>query len=352
MESDGDNEGCEGINLGNKIEKNKEVVDVKAGEKQNQPEVEALVVKLRAENEMMKSNLNISENTVVEQGQQLVTLKRKLENVESYKAKMVKQDKFVQNLKDRIECPVCYDIPRCGPVPICPNGHIVCSKCKRDDCPTCRIPMGDGKSLIAVAIIETVDHTCKFDNCNEEFPYGDPLEKHETSCSLRTVNCPKAGCNIKVALVGLLNHLLQSSCCDQKVEARQSDLNEWNTSLYRNTLQVANGCWSIDVFKINGEVLAFYPMQSEEFFYFMLIMGATESECTKYEVEMVVHESNTVAEAVDAKVSVRFLGTPLSIDRQRDEFKLFGATAQMMKEIMKMPESKNYFKVSFKLVKK
>jgi len=334
--------------LGDKIEEKKEVVDVKTEEKQNQPM--KLIRKMWAENQMMKSNLKISENTVVEQGQQLVILKRKLENVESFKAKMVKQDKFVQHLKDRVECPVCYDIPRSGPVPICPNGHIVCSKCKRDACPTCRTLMGDGKSLIAVDIIEALDHGCKYDNCNEQFPFGAPLEKHEISCSFRTVNCPKKDCNTKVALAGLLNHLLQSSCCDQDVEALHRDLNEWNTGSYSDE-ENDDAIWPIDVYKINGEVLAFLPLKSKGFYYFMLIMGATESECTNYEVEMVVHDDDTLAEDVDAKVAVKFFGTPLSIDMKRNDFKLFGTTAQLVKKIVKMSENKDAFRLSFKLVK-
>ena len=44
-------------------------------------------------------------------------------------------------------------------------------------------------------------------------------------------------------------------------------------------------------------------------------------ECTKYELEMVVHGHGTAPEAVDAKVAARFMGIPLSIDRQKEELK-------------------------------
>jgi hypothetical protein len=33
---------------------------------------------------------------------------------------------------------VCLDVPKRGPVPVCANGHVVCSKCLRLECPTCR----------------------------------------------------------------------------------------------------------------------------------------------------------------------------------------------------------------------
>jgi len=336
MESDGVKDGGGDVNLGDKIEENEEIEDEEDGDKKDED----------------KDEEDEEDEEEDDKGQRLVTLKRKLENVEeSFKAKTVKQDKFVQNLKDKIECPVCYEIPRCGPVPICPNGHIVCIKCKRDACPTCRTLMGDGKSLIAVAIIEAIDHTCKFDDCEKLFPFGDTLKKHETNCPLRTVNCPKTGCNEKVALAGMVKHLLQSPCCAQKDRARQGDLNVWHTASYNNTKHGPNANWSIDVCEINGEVFVFFPLKSEGFFYFMFIMGATESKCIKYVVEMVVHGPGTAAEAVDDKVAARFSGIPLSIDRQKEEFKLFGTTSQLMKEIMKMSRNKHQFRLSFKIVK-
>ena len=59
-------------------------------------------------------------------------------------------------LKKSVECPVCLEVPRKGPVFTCPNGHLVCQKCKREFCPTCREAMGDNKSLMAVDVIEKV----------------------------------------------------------------------------------------------------------------------------------------------------------------------------------------------------
>ena len=45
----------------------------------------------------------------------------------------------VGTLRKRVECPVCLEIPRSGPVFVCKNGHFVCQKCKRGgNCPTCR----------------------------------------------------------------------------------------------------------------------------------------------------------------------------------------------------------------------
>ena len=37
-----------------------------------------------------------------------------------------KYEDLVKKLRDKVECPVCFDIPKKAPVPVCPNGHVVC----------------------------------------------------------------------------------------------------------------------------------------------------------------------------------------------------------------------------------
>merc|ERR1740137_130425 len=106
----------------------------------------------------------------------------------------------LDNLKDTVECPVCLEIPRKGPVFVCPNGHFVCKRCKAEakSCPTCRDPMGDGKSLLAVSVIEIIDHKCKFVECEELFAV-DKLEAHEKVCKHRMVKCPHRTCTDEVS---------------------------------------------------------------------------------------------------------------------------------------------------------
>jgi len=43
--------------------------------------------------------------------------------------------KMVAELKDKVECPVCLVVPREGPVPCCPHGHITCSPCLATESP-------------------------------------------------------------------------------------------------------------------------------------------------------------------------------------------------------------------------
>merc|ERR1719222_1119466 len=80
----------------------------------------------------------------------------------------VKMEKLSQELRKQVECPVCLTMPReDGAIPCCPQGHFVCSTCwdklvrqRRPDCPTCRAPIGQGKSLLALFVIKNVKHEC------------------------------------------------------------------------------------------------------------------------------------------------------------------------------------------------
>jgi len=62
------------------------------------------------------------EKMMVEKTEAL-TEKTKLEE------QMEKMRMFVAELQGAVECPVCLVVPREGPVPCCPAGHITCSPC-------------------------------------------------------------------------------------------------------------------------------------------------------------------------------------------------------------------------------
>merc|ERR1712059_161817 len=106
-------------------------------------------------------------------------------------------------LRDKVECPVCLDVPKKAPIPVCPNGHVVCSKCVREKCPTCRVKMEQGKSSLAVTVIENIDHDCENEGCNEKLSHRE-LVSHDKSCFYRLVECPDLeSCKEKISLASL-----------------------------------------------------------------------------------------------------------------------------------------------------
>jgi len=293
--------------------------------------------------------------------QEVNALKRKLKNnkdeldvkeaeLDASKSKVIKQDHLLQQLKDKVECPVCLVIPRGGPVSVCPNGHVVCETCKRDSCPTCRSAMGTGKSLLAGTIVENIDHNCKFSDCNEVFAPED-LEEHEAVCPHRTVNCPDVKCLVKVPLSKLVDHLNRSDKCTPNKTPRKILVN-WNRNNYREAPKGDGKSiyWPVDVCSYSGETFAVFPTKSEGQYYFVIVMFASESECSKFKFEMIIHESL----GLDSEDSVKFQGSPLSIDLKKKEFNFYSASALFMSKIMKKLDDKSGFGfcLSFKLSKK
>ena len=99
------------------------------------------------------------------------------ENMRVNEEKLAAFEKMTAELKESVECPVCLQLPREDPVPCCPRGHITCSPCLenhrkagRMDCPTCRDPMGEGKSLLAKVVIKNLEHECSFPGCDMKLP--------------------------------------------------------------------------------------------------------------------------------------------------------------------------------------
>jgi len=129
----------------------------------------------------------------------------------------VKIEKMSKELQSQVECPVCLSMPREErPVPCCPQGHIICSTCRDDsirqgklDCPTCRTPMGQGQSLLALTVIKNVQHECRHHDqgCNVKLNFGQ-IKKHEETCDWRLIPCPGMGlfCKENIPLRNVLNH--------------------------------------------------------------------------------------------------------------------------------------------------
>ena len=89
--------------------------------------------------------------------------------LEEYAAEVSKLRRIAEEQEKIVECSICKTLPRDdGPVPCCPCGHFVCSPCLKqwqesqansNTCPTCRCPMGTGKSLLAVTVIKHALHS-------------------------------------------------------------------------------------------------------------------------------------------------------------------------------------------------
>ena len=99
----------------------------------------------------------VEEGKVVIFQEELLNYKKAVEEVK--KGKQV-----LEELQLLVECPVCMTTPKEGPMPCCPAGHLTCAPCLealrkkgKKICPSCRGPLGKGKSLLSSAIIKTIE---------------------------------------------------------------------------------------------------------------------------------------------------------------------------------------------------
>ena len=121
-----------------------------------------------------------------------------------------------EDLSSRLECPVCLSVPRTGPIPSCPVGHIICSTCREslDTCPTCRRPLSaENTNCLAAALIDKVKHKCKFHlhGCDVKRLLGE-LPQHEKICTERTTICPNLRCKKEVKLKSYQSHVTEDDC--------------------------------------------------------------------------------------------------------------------------------------------
>ena len=60
----------------------------------------------------------------------------------------------LETLKSNLECPVCFIVPKMGPIYQCRNGHLLCNEChpKMKRCPLCKVPLEKLRNLLSEQI--------------------------------------------------------------------------------------------------------------------------------------------------------------------------------------------------------
>ena len=103
-------------------------------------------------------------------------------------------------------------------------------------------------------------------------------------------------------------HLRNSKqCCGQDVKESFGYWNRRNFNM--KDISVKDTAWPMHIYSYSGVIFAVYPIKSGGQIYFVLVMFASEAECSKYEFEMIVHERGSWA--LDSVMSVKFCGNPL-----------------------------------------
>jgi len=255
------------------------------------------------------------------------------------------EEEKVNDLKKHVECPVCLDVPRKAPVFSCPNGHLVCQKCKSKSCPTCRVAMGDNKSLVAIAVIEKILHDCQFVDCNDEYSLA-YIEQHEKYCHHRLVACPcYVECDARVPLSKIMDHLEKKPCSTGLLSVIESaGIAKYQVANMKN-LDSRRLSWRVRTYIYKERFLALCVNKSGENWQFIVVMSDPPEDCSEFNIEMEVYETDSDP---DTRLSAKVRCHPCSIDQPVAEMKGLGLYVHhsFMKKMMLQKDSFK-FTVSF-----
>ena len=233
------------------------------------------------------------------------------EKSENMDEELTKLRMLAKDLKEKVECTICMEIPRKGPVPVCPNGHFICSQCldkrKEDghrDCATCRVPMGNIKSLLATVVIENIDHKCDLEGC-EEMVHFKEYKKHQGVCTHRKVQCPGRFCHKLLSFKEAATHT--KSCTKIVSETEEViTLNLQSNNLGKTEIVVCS------TFSMNYNLMLFFLKIRKFFNTYALevVMLGSQEECEKYSVEISILDSKA-----NPVISSRFPPRPLGLEQ-------------------------------------
>jgi len=241
-----------------------------------------------------------------------------------------KYNELTSKLRGMLECPVCMEVPTSGPVHVCPNGHFVCSTCKEANCPTCRTKMFRGKSLLAVNVIENIEHKCKHGDC-EELLHVKDFQSHFETCSKnpsnRIVLCPAPNqlCGKEMELSKIFDHIM-SECQGSWNNAMCKALWNVNIGMQWNIKKMILPDVSMAVkgFAVNVEGSHFYinVMKCPTYVVVSIQLLGNNVECEKFAVELSVHSVDD--EAITGSYVQKLSCKPLPVDLEQELKKVDG----------------------------
>ena len=210
--------------------------------------------------------------------------------------------------------------------------------------------MGTGKSILAATVLENIEHCCKFDECDQKCAKED-LDIHEKACPHRNVVCPQNICKVRVPLSKLADHLVNSKKCCHQEFARHITNQDWSQVTFKTRdIFKTKANWGVQICSFSGQFFAVSIRRSERHFYFMVVMFATEVECSKFKFEMIIHNCDSEPSESDM-TAVKFQGKPFSIDVNKRDLNLFCTSELLLNNLVKSSVNKIAFSVSYKLSK-
>ena len=245
---------------------------------------------------------------------------------------------LMKELKAKMKCPVCFSIPREGPVPCCPRGHLVCNGCfetmregGQRACPTCRAPMGEGKSLLGKVLVENMKHQCEC--CKKMMPFK-TLKQHQMECNYRRVVCPGGGalCKELVPFCEVENHA--STCLEIKPC-------EAGSTRYFAISHIPHITYTSDIVNIGNEVFFLRARKEADSFIAEVVMKADQEICNKFTATISILDSKS-------KPVYTFSFSPRPLGPSNEEDACLSVRMKSLAKVWQEEEDGKYcFKVGF-----
>ena len=174
--------------------------------------------------------------------------------------------------------------------------------------------MFGGKSLLAVTVIENIEHKCLHEGCEKLFPLNN-FKNHLESCPHRRVHCPASDdlCNEELELSNLYSHITLKC---------KGSLNHTKTVGVNNgkfpktmTYGIGNREQSVHGFALDRNGDAYFYLCVEHlptYTVFSVQYFGNAKECQKYVVTLGVHHPDD--QGMDGVNVHRWSSEPLPID--------------------------------------
>ena len=180
------------------------------------------------------------------------------------------------------------------------------------DCPTCREPFGEGKSLLAFAVAEEVRHECRHQGCTKTTQF-DKILQHEKECKWRLIICPGSGanCETMIPFCKVEHHAQECHDCDGSPDKCPEGGLIFRKGFFEDG---GDEAWKTDILNFEGKLFFCRTSKEHGFVTVDVAMKGSLEECEGYLIEAAVLDSNSIK--VKPAVKSLFSPRPLKEDNK------------------------------------
>ena len=204
--------------------------------------------------------------------------------------------------------------------------------------------MGEGQSLLALAVVKEALHECSLPGCGMKLPF-DKIKEHEDTCQWRRVRCPGGGsrCNRVVPFCQVLTHVQDCNSC--KLAEDSDGILKRGVSISKRHIDanVDIDGWKSLVLFFQGQVFFVRRIWRNGSFLCDVMMKGTKEECRGYVAKVSVLD----AESGQAMLTTSF--SPRPLDAEYEVGFCLSAPKQALSEVWKYEAARNACSIYFRV---